>query len=501
MHLLATTSGVIDGGTEAVDLAQSPADIVVLSAADSELASLARAHDQNPCSLRLANLLQLQHPMSVDLYIEKTLSHARLVVLRILGGAGYWSYGLDQVEAIARERGILLCVLPGDAQPDPELTRRSTLPPQHCERLRQYLVSGGAENATSFLAYCRHLLDATDSPAPARDLPKAGLYRAEAGEHQAAIIFYRSVLEGAQTAPIDALAEALKARGLGVKAFYVASLKDRASVEVLEHGLGHPDVILNATSFAVASGGGADPLAACDCPVLQVVLSGSSEESWRGSAQGLDARDLAMNVVLPELDGRIMSRAISFKADSLWHEGTQCRIVTYREVPDRVDYVAELAANWARLRAKPAAERKVAVVLANYPNKDGRIANGVGYDTPASTVAILQAMKAQGYAVEDFPTTGNGIIEDLQRGVTNSGSPRGTEEDRRVKPGDDEFGVSLPKSSSCPGLTRASFSLADYTQHFSALPEPLRTRITERWGGPSADPFFAVGAFHLPVRI
>jgi cobaltochelatase CobN len=501
MHLLATTSGVIDGGTEAVDLSQSPADILVLSAADSELASLARAHDQSPCPLRLANLLQLQHPMSVDLYIDKTIAHARLVVLRILGGAGYWRYGLDQLEAMARERGIKLCVLPGDSLPDPELTRRSTLPPHHCERLRQYLVSGGAENARAFLAYCRHLLEGTEAPAPARDLAKAGLYRAEAGAAQAAIVFYRSVLEGAQTAPIDALADALNARGLGVKAFYVASLKDRASVKMLEEELGRPDVILNATSFAVASGGGADPLAACDCPVLQVVLSGSSEQGWLGSAQGLDARDLAMNVVLPELDGRIMSRAISFKADSLWHEGTQCRIVTYRAVPDRVAFVAELAANWAKLRAKPAAERKVAVVLANYPNKDGRIANGVGYDTPASTVAILQAMSVKGYAVESFPATGNGIIEDLQSGVTNAASPRGTKEDCRVKPGDDGFGVSLPKSSSFPGLTQASLSLADYTQHFNALPEPLRTRITERWGDLSADPFFADGAFHLPVRL
>lgn len=480
MHLLATTSGVIDGGSEAVDLAQSPADIVVLSAASSELALLARAHDKNTCSLRLANLLQLQHPMSVDLYIEKTLSHARLIVLRILGGAGYWTYGLEQVEAMARERGILLCVLPGDMQADPELTRRSTLPSQQCERLRQYLVSGGTENAGGFLAYCRHIIDGGQAPSPARQLPKAGIYRTEAGAHQAVIVFYRSVLEGAQTAPIDALVDALKLRGLGVKAFYVASLKDPASVAMLDQALSSPDVILNATSFAVASGAGADPLAACDCPVLQVVLSGSSEESWRGSAQGLDAKDLAMNVVLPELDGRIMSRAISFKADSQWHEATQCRIVTYRAVPDRVNYVADLAANWARLRQTPVAERKVAIVLANYPNKDGRIANGVGYDTPASTVAILEAMKAAGYSVDGFPHTGNGIIEELQRGVTNA--PR-------------------PADSSRPRLTGASFPLAHYQQHFNALTDSLRTRITERWGDPPADPFFQGGAFHLPVCI
>ena len=505
MHLLATTSGVIDGAAEAVDLAQSPADVIVLSAADSELASLARAHDASPCPLRLANLLQLQHPLSVDLYIERTLSRAKLIVLRVLGGASYWNYGLDQVEGMARERGIMLCILPGDAQPDTELTARSTLAPQHCERLRQYLVTGGGENASAFLAYCRHLTEGTEAPAPARELPKAGLYRDtdRAGHPLAAIVFYRSVLEGAQTAPIDALLNALAARGIGTKAFYVASLKDRASVDVLHQGLAGPDVILNCTSFAVASGGGSDPLSAHDCPVLQVVLSGSSWDSWQDSAQGLNARDLAMNVVLPELDGRIMSRAVSFKADSLWHEGTQCRIVTYREAPDRVNFVADLAANWARLRRKPAGERKVAIILANYPNKDGRIANGVGYDTPASTVAILDAMKAEGYAVTAYPANGNGIIEDLQRGQTNSVRPYNSscpgpsraslagasEGDRRVKPGDDERGE------------ETTLAVTDYLNHFNALPDSLRNLITERWGDPARDPFIADGAFRLPVRL
>jgi cobaltochelatase CobN len=478
MHLLATTSGVIDGAAEAVDLAQSPADIIVLSAADSELASLARAHDGFPCPLRLANLLQLQHPLSVDLYIEKTLSHARLIVLRVLGGASYWGYGLDQVEAMARERGIMLCILPGDAQPDPDLTARSTLNAHHCERLRQYLVMGGTENANGFLAYCRHLVAATEAPPPARELPKAGLYRdtAMAGKALAGIVFYRSVLEGAQTAPIDALIDALSARGIGSKAFYVASLKDRASVEVLQDGLSAPDVILNCTSFAVASGGSADPLSAHDCPVLQVVLSGSSRESWQDSTQGLNARDLAMNVVLPELDGRIMSRAVSFKADSLWHDGTQCRIVTYREVADRVDFVADLAASWAALRRKPAADRRVAIILANYPNKDGRIANGVGYDTPASTVAILNAMQAEGYAVNGAATTGNGIIDDLQRGPTNAGRP-----------------------AHRAAVEGSTLSIAAYSAHFHALPDQLQTRITERWGDPARDPFFDEGAFRLPV--
>ena len=140
MHLLATQTGVIDGAAKAIDLAQTTGDIVVLSAADSELAALARAWEgiaPPDTSLRLANLLQLQHNLSVDLYIEKTLSHAKLIVLRLLGGAQYWAYGLAEIEALARERNIALAVLPGDANPDPALIAHSTLPASACERLRQ----------------------------------------------------------------------------------------------------------------------------------------------------------------------------------------------------------------------------------------------------------------------------------------------------------------------------------------------------------------------------
>jgi cobaltochelatase CobN len=116
MHLLATTSGVVDGGAEAIDLRQSPGDIVVLSAADSELANLAAAIDSLPPdvpSFRLANLLQLQHNYSVDLYVEKTLSKAKLIVVRLLGGKSYWPYGVERLAELAGTNRVALALLPG----------------------------------------------------------------------------------------------------------------------------------------------------------------------------------------------------------------------------------------------------------------------------------------------------------------------------------------------------------------------------------------------------
>ena len=125
--LLAASPGAIDDGSEAVDLGQTPGDIVVLTAADTEIAALAAANrqrrtaDPGAPSLRLANYLRLGHNMSVDLYVDEVLRHAKLVVCRLLGGRGYWPYGVDEIVAACRAADIPVAFLPGDDQPDAEL--------------------------------------------------------------------------------------------------------------------------------------------------------------------------------------------------------------------------------------------------------------------------------------------------------------------------------------------------------------------------------------------
>ena len=161
LHLLAATPGVATDGSEAVDLAQTPGDIVFLSAADTELASLAQARralseiDENLPSLRLANMLQLGHHMSVDLYLEQTISQAKLVIVRLLGGRAYWPYGVEQLAEVARIHKIKLAFLPGDDQPDADLDGFSTLDAESRHRLWQFLVHGGPENAKNALTLCR----------------------------------------------------------------------------------------------------------------------------------------------------------------------------------------------------------------------------------------------------------------------------------------------------------------------------------------------------------
>ena len=494
MHLLAATPGAIDDGSEPVDLGQTPADVVFLSAADTELAALSEARSEmdNPPSLRLANLSHLRHPMSVDLHIENCATKSRLVIARVLGGAGYWKYGLEQYAAHLHEAGVPFAALPGDDKPDADLRQLSTVSEADYQALWSYMVEGGPENSANFLVCARAILDGSERPEMAKPLLRAGLYWPGSGLSDLAsiranwtdgapiipIIFYRALVQGAGLNPINRLTRALLRQGLNPLPVYVASLKDPVSVATLESLLKQapPAVILNATSFAVGTPHddtqATNPLAAPfanKAPVFQIVLASSTQDAWDEGLSGLSARDIAMNVALPEVDGRILSRAISFKGEAYFDEATQCPIATYRAHGNRVDFVAELAANWAHLRAKPAQERRVALILANYPNKDGRLANGVGLDTPAATIHCLNLLRDNDYKVLNAPDDSDALMQQILAGPTNWLT------DRAERSG----GVDL--------------SLADYHIAYGQLPYAVRQKIEDRWGAPEQDPFFEPG--------
>ena len=177
MHLLAAQKGTIADGEEAVDLRQSPGDICFLSAADTEIACVALARRDGDPTLRCVNLMQLKHPMSVDMWVERTARHARLVVARLLGGQSYWSHIAETLHATAFERGFRLAVLPGDDKPDPALARYCTVRAEQADALWRCLVEGGATNARLFLEHCAYLIGRGERPAEAQPLLKAGVLK------------------------------------------------------------------------------------------------------------------------------------------------------------------------------------------------------------------------------------------------------------------------------------------------------------------------------------
>ena len=494
MHLLTAQKGSLSDDGEAIDLGQSTGDVLFLSAADTELAALAGACAKGTASRwRLANLMQLKHPLSIDTYAAKSVSKAKLIVVRALGGASYFAYALEAFHAAAVASGAKIAVLPGDDRPDPELANYSTLDEAARSQLFSYLSEGGARNFASFIDACEAIVSGEDLPPSAVPLIRAGLYWPGAsapsvawlrGTHfkperpTVAVTFYRALVQSGQTAPVDAMIEALDDAGLNALPVFVSSLKDEVSQDVVRSVFGEvqPDVVINATGFAVSAPGGeakGTVLEATGAPVLQAIFSTIGRPVWEASSQGLNSRDLAMNVALPEVDGRVLTRAVSFKAAARYDETVETNIVAHAPDHGRMTFVARLAANWARLRRTEAGERKVAIILANYPNRDGRIANGVGLDTPAGTIEVLKAMAQAGFDVAEIPSDGDALVAKLRAGPTNA----------------------IGKQRSGGEV----LSLADYKDFFASLPDAVREGVTERWGAPESDPFFADGVFRLPL--
>jgi len=495
MHLLQAQAGEITDGSEPVDLGQTPADLIIISAADTEIAALSAAYGEvldGPKSLRLASLGHLAHPFTIDKYLDDTASKARLVIIRALGGAAYWSYGMEQFSIRLRAAGVALAVLPGDDKPDAELRNLSTVSDTDYDALWAYLVEGGPENTANLLRYAGHMLDAGEAPPAAKTLLRAGVYAPglaqasvevlrrrlwQEGRPVVALVFYRALVQGAGLHPVNRMIKALARQGLNPLPIFVASLKDPLSAATLAQIFSQapPDLVLNGTSFAVSSpqSGAAEnpgtPLDAPGAPVFQIVFAAGTEAAWEASAAGLSARDIAMNVSLPEIDGRVLTRAVSFKGEAYFDEATECLITAYRAHGERIAFVAALAAKWAGLAKAPVGERKVALVLANYPNKDGRLANGVGLDTPAATVGVLEALQTAGYNLHNLPDDSADLMARILAGPTNWLTDRA----RR------EGGERL--------------SMADYQIDYAQLPADLRAKVQERWGPPEADPFYTPG--------
>ena len=481
MHRLATIPGGWNPAAEGVIFVeQQPAPIVVITAADTDIQTFGAAATQLPdgfASLRVVNLLQLQQQLTIDTYAEDVLSQAEVIIVRVIGGRSYWSYGLEVVEETAKQTGAKLIILPGDERPDPNLMSHSTVSLTEVNQVWKYFLEGGVDNYCHLLKFVStYFLNqpyAFNSPQP---VPRIGIYGgqqkiAESTVHSGVgILFYRAHYLSGNTAVIDAMCDALIKRNLTPVPIFVSSLKEPdVQKELLNYCDRGIELLFNTTSFSLARLESETPQVelweTLNVPVFQVIFSGGTQEQWASGFQGLSPKDMAMNVALPEVDGRIITRAVSFKAVQTQNPLLQTDVVGYEPVLSRIEFVSELAANWIKLRQTSPSDRKIALILANYPTRDGRLANGVGLDTPASCIEILNALKLAGYHVENIPESGKELIQLLTTGVTN-----------------DPEGWTLRN-------VRQSLTLEDYQIQFDQLPIAVQTGIQTRWGLPEETAF------------
>ncbi|MEP2714969.1 cobaltochelatase subunit CobN [Pseudophaeobacter sp.] len=472
MHVVFRESHGLDQTDTPQDLGQAPADLVVLSFSDSDLGAFAagwhRAKGNLP-SLRLANLVALKHPLSVDTYVEQTLEGGKGILVRLIGGESYWPYGLATLQDLARRNGIALALLPADGREDPRLDELSTLPVSTLRRLQALCDAGGAVAAQAALAqlslaaglYAGPVTGLKTTPAHGFYDPDKGVVSEPAQGDQPLVLvsFYRSYLTSADTAPVDALIAELRARGYRAYGAFAASLKSPATAAWLRKTLPDlaPAAVVNATAFsAQGSDGSASPLNTTGCPVFQVALSTARKKDWAEAARGLSPADLAMHVVLPEVDGRILAGVVSFKSPGKQDPDLQYSRFAHRPVPDRIRAVIDRVEGWLRLASLKNTEKRPSLILSTYPGKAHNLAHAVGLDALASCSEILSELAVRGYDI----TPQN----DLGRRLSTE---------------------------------TLAFPLADYLAALASLPEALRAPLGEAWGAPEEDPDFHDGAFHF----
>lgn len=470
MHVVFRESHDLEETATPRDLGQSPADLVVLSFSDSDLGAFSagwqRGHASLP-SLRMANLAALRHPISVDTYVEQTLSGAKGILVRLIGGESYWSYGLTELNNLARKRGIALAVLPGDGREDARLDALSTLPVSTLRRLSELCDEGGAVAAQAALAQLALAAGLYAAPVPGdKRLPDCGYYDPDLGVLTSPpdgspivpVIFYRAYLAAADTAPVDALIRSLRARGFVAVGLFAPSLKASGAREWVEAALSAlgPAAIVNAMAFSARGDDGRSPLDGPGCPVFQVALSTAERAAWQASDRGLSPADLAMHVVMPEVDGRILAGVVSFKSAAPRDPDLQFSRMVHEADEERVEAAVARVARWHRLATVQAKKRNPALILSTYPGKEYQLAHAVGLDALASCEEILADLAEQGYAVERTTNLALALSE-----------------------------------------VRIQWPLAAYRSALQNLPEALRAELERSWGEPEEDPAVEGGAFHF----
>ncbi|QEY31727.1 cobaltochelatase subunit CobN [Synechococcus sp. RSCCF101] len=494
MHRLAAVPGAYEPDERPAFVEQPAAPLLVLSSADTDLSALASARSAHAARggaiMRGLNLAALSHPAVIDHYVRHSLPAARVVLVRLLGGRGHWSYGLEclrdwQMQAPGRH----LIVLAGAPELDASLHYLGSLPLPLADALAASLRIGGPAVWGGALSLMDRLARSEDpGPPPPLELPpdpEPWDWRDDPGP-RVGVVLYRAWLQADDLRFPRLLLRQLREAGLCPRLLWVSGLRDPGVQEGVRDLLGRErvDLVLCGTSFASVrfeeAGLGAPLWEALDVPVLQVLTSTQPRSAWQGRSTGLAPLDLTMQVALPELDGRITTRVAAFKEPI----GVDAHLATALQglVPDpeRLDFIVRLALAWVRLRRCSPAERRIALVLANYPSRDGRLANGVGLDTPDSAAAILHWLVEAGYRLDDgdssapLPRDGRELMARVLACRTHD-----------PEAGSRSAGDCLP--------------LELYRRWWDRLPEALRSDVERRWGPPDADPSLVEGGFPIAM--
>jgi cobaltochelatase CobN len=487
--------------------------IGLYTATENELGAIQRAAGRlDGIDLVVRSESDLDDETDVDAFVDDLESASAVV---------FWMHGAEEsmpgydhaVDRLAAAGVPLVVKSTGDAFAfeDTSVTERDR------NRVYDYLESGGVVNLANccrFLASEYGGVDADyDDPV---SLPTEGVYHPDhpgveyeelLATHDSekptiGVWFYESHWTHANTRYVDALVRHLEAQGANVLPAFCNPATDEDGQENAEWVARNwfsdddgplVDAVVSSFMFSLSmsergraasdEGEGAEDvfLTELGVPVLQAITTMRSRSRYEASDTGVMGFELALSVALPEFDGNVITHPISGKERMDDEAGIGSAPKQHFPIEDRIDHVARLAVNWARLRHLPNEEKDVAVVLHNYPPSDDGIGTAFGLDSPESTVNLLDELDARGYAVDDHPVDGETLIDRLTSQLTL--------DSRWVAPED------------VRELSVDTVSPEQYAEWFADADERFREHVIEEWGDPPDRPFAIPGVEYGNVLV
>ncbi|UPV73863.1 cobaltochelatase subunit CobN [Halorussus limi] len=493
--------------------------VALYTATENELGAVQAAAERVDADLVVRSEGDFDEQTDVEAYLEEIVD---------ADAAVFWLHGAEEsmpgyehaVQRLTEEGVPLVVKSTGDAYARED----TTVGIEDRETVCEYLDRGGTSNIANCI---RFLIDSYadedceyDSPVA---LPTEGVYHPDvpgaeyedlraridpersSGESRldslgetptVAVWFYESHWTHENTRYVDALVRAIEANGANALPIFCNPATDTDEQEdaewVVDEWLldddGDPvvDAVLSSFMFSLSmdergrsasdEGDSAEDvfLDRLGVPVLQTITTMRSRSRYQGSDTGVMGFELALSVALPEFDGNVITHPISGKERTEDAGDIGSAPKQHFPIDDRVDHAVRLAVNWARLRHLPNEDKRVAVVLHNYPPSDDGIGTAFGLDTPESTVNLLQELDARGYDLGgELPSSGQTLVDRLTAQLTL--------DDRWVAPED------------VRDLSVDVVSPEQYEQWFEATDDRFQENVVEEWGEHPDRPFAIPG--------
>lgn len=356
------------------------------------------------------------------------------------------------------------------------------------KKLWEYALAKGMENDIYTLWYAANILGFTDTipPAPVKrrehgifhpDYPPDISYEDYMSHYKPKPVRVGLVVPGysnvyGDMAHVEALVRAIEDHDMSVIPVFFSTFSDdgyeglKRIFDSYFRPEGEPiiDVVVSMVSFSRSSTYSLNNVEGTnyfrDClnvPIVYGLNINGEYHDFEDDKIGLSKNDMEANVTYPEINGDVITVPVSY------HTRTKGGSAS-KPIMDRIEHLCKVAYGWGKLRAKPAKDRKVAILMWQSAANSGNIGGAAGLDTMESIASELKRFRDEGYTVSDVPENGAELVKQILDGVTNDL---------------DNLPLEYMREHAADFMEKP-----DYEKHFESIPEWNQEMKRKDWGEP-----------------